>query len=156
MAGPHSMVNASRSSEARNRPTRVSTNGRATMTRARPTSHVTMVRLRSHRSTSTPATGPKKNPGTIRAASTRLSAAPSFPEPNRMARMAMASKPSQSPVADTTWASHNRKKAGVPNRRARSARRPPTGRNGARSSPDAGLSRRLAASRPVDPLTPPL
>ena len=78
------------------------------MTMALPMSQVTIVFLRSQRSTNTPATGPKKKPGTIRAARTRLRAAPSFPEPSRMARMEMARRPNQSPVAETTWASQRR------------------------------------------------
>ena len=61
-----------------------------------------MTLLRSHRSTKTPAKGPKKKPGAIRAPNTRLKAAPSFPEPTLIAKILMANRPSQSPVADTT------------------------------------------------------
>ena len=101
-AGDHSIVNASSTSEARTRPQIVSTNGSEIITSARHTSQVTITRLRFQRSTSTPAIGPKKKPGMIRAASTMLRAAPSDPEPIRMASRLIARRPSQSPVADTT------------------------------------------------------
>ena len=65
LAGDHSRVSTSSTSEARTRPMRLCTNGRQTITAARPRSQPIITRLRSHRSTSTPASGPKKNPGTI-------------------------------------------------------------------------------------------
>ena len=101
-AGDQSMVNASRINEAITRPKIVSTKGKAIMTAARPKSQRTITFFRSQRSTNTPAIGPKKNPGAIRATSTRLNAAPSEPDPTRIARMLIASNPSQSPVAETT------------------------------------------------------
>ena len=149
LAGDHNMVNASRISEAMNNPRMVSTNGKVTMTTARPMSQVIINRLRSQRSTSTPAIGPKKNPGAIRAASTRLSDAPSDPEPTRMASRLMASRPNQSPVADTTWASHRRKNCDDPNMRTcRPGRSPPSGTSRLGSSPSTNSSRSSCGSSP--------
>ena len=65
-------------------------------------SQKTMTRFRFQRSTNTPARGPKKKPGAIRAPKTRLNAAPSFPEPTLIAKILIANRPSQSPVADIT------------------------------------------------------
>ena len=85
------------------------------MTTARPTSQVTITRLRSKRSTRTPATCPKKKPGNRRAESTRPTAA-SAPPPAILAASAVtATKPIQSPRLDTTCANHNRKNDGLLN-----------------------------------------
>ena len=75
---------------------------------ARPVSQMTMVRRRSHRSTSTPPTGARKKPGTIRAAMTRPTAA-ELPLDTRAARATTATSPIQSPRLETTWAIHSRK-----------------------------------------------
>ena len=101
-AGDHSSVKTSSTSEAITRPNTLVTNGSVTITPARPRSHTIINRFRFHRSTKTPATGPRKNPGMMRAESTRLMAAPLFPPPTWAASAVMASSPSQSPVADTT------------------------------------------------------
>ena len=76
-----------------------------------------MTFLRSQRSTSTPATGPKKNPGTMRAAMTSETAPAPAPPPMRAARMMIAEKPSQSPSDDTTCTSQRRKNSCEPKRR---------------------------------------
>ena len=92
-----------------------STNGRETSTTARPRSQVTITFLRSQRSTSTPPTGARKNPGTMpgahHQADGRLRRAAARPGRRWTA---MATSPSQSPSAETTWASHRRKNDGEP------------------------------------------
>src|SRR3546814_12862761 len=62
-------------SEATMRPGTVSTKGSDASTSARPTSHITMRRLRSKRAANTPAAGPRKKPGKMRADMTRPTAA---------------------------------------------------------------------------------
>lgn len=71
------------------------------MMAARPRSQVTMVRRRSQRSTRTPPTGARKNPGSIRAAITSPTAA-SLPPDTLAARAMMATSPIQSPRLETT------------------------------------------------------
>ncbi len=100
-AGVHSNVNTSSTRDATMRPGTVSTKGSDANTAARPMSQATMSFLRSKRSARTPAAGPRKNPGTMRADITRPTAA-SGRSLMRVARAAMARKPSQSPVAETT------------------------------------------------------
>ena len=109
LAGDHSSVSTSSTSEATNRPQTVFTNGRVSRTRPRPTSQPTMTRRRSQRSTSTPPTEARKNPGIIRALMTRAMAASGDPFPTRAVRVRMANRPIQSPMDDTTWASQRRK-----------------------------------------------
>ena len=74
----------------------------------RPMSQATIVRRRSHRSTSTPPTGARKNPGSIRAAMTSPIAA-SLPPETRAASATTATSPIQSPRLETTWAIQSRK-----------------------------------------------
>ena len=117
LAGVHRSVKHSSTSDASTRPTTVSTKGSVTRTAARPRSHVTMRRLRSKRSTITPAAGPRKNPGTIRADMTTPTAAAGEPSPMLAASAAIARNPSQSPVADATCVSHRWKNCDDPKSR---------------------------------------
>ena len=94
-AGDHNIVKASSIKEATKRPSKLFTKGKTSITNALPISQKTMTRLRSQRSTKTPAKGPKKKPGAILAPKTRLNAAPSFPEPTLMAKM-LQNKPESS------------------------------------------------------------
>ncbi len=120
-AGDQSRVKISRRSEARNRPGTVSTNGMEASTRPLPTSQATITRLRSHRSTRTPAAGAKKKPGMSRAERTRLIAPSGEDPPIRAAAAVTATKPIQSPSEDTTWASQRRKNERDPNSRSSEA-----------------------------------
>ena len=108
MAGDHSSVRISSRNEARNSPSSVSTNGSVATMADRPMSQMTIVRRRSHRSISTPPTGARKNPGTMRAAITRPTAA-ELPCDTRAASATTATRPIQSPRLETTWAIHSRK-----------------------------------------------
>jgi hypothetical protein len=109
LAGDHSRVHTSSTSEATSSCHTMVMNGRHSSTKARPRSHATINRLRSQRSMNTPATGPRKKPGTMRADITRPTAVSGVPPPIRKAAAAMARNPIQSPIAETTWASHRRK-----------------------------------------------
>ena len=93
------------------------TNGSSAITTARPISQLTITFLRSQRSTSTPASGPKKNPGTMRAAMTSEIAPAPAPPPMVAAKRMIAEKPNQSPVAETTCTSQSRKNSWLPKRR---------------------------------------
>ena len=69
------------------RPKTVSTNGRNDEhERARPTSHATITRRRSSRSSNTPAIGPRKNPGSSRAERTKATAVSPEPFETRVAQ----------------------------------------------------------------------
>jgi hypothetical protein len=109
LALDHSMVPTSSRNDAITRPSTLSTSGRLTNTPARPTLQTTITRLRSQRSTNTPASGDRKKPGMIRALITRLIAAASLLPPMRAAMAAMAKKPIQSPREPATCAHHMRK-----------------------------------------------
>ena len=117
LAGVHSRVKHSSTSEAITSPCTVSTKGSVRRTAARPRSQVTISRLRSNRSTITPAAGPRKKPGTMRADITRPTAAAGEPWAMSAASAAMARKPSQSPVADATCVSQRWKNCDEPNNR---------------------------------------
>ena len=79
-------------------------------------SHNTITLRRSNRSTITPPTVPRRNPGSTRVTITRLTAAPELSE-TRAAIARIAMSPIQSPRLEITWASHNRKNDCVPNTR---------------------------------------
>src|SRR3546814_13440376 len=81
LAGVHSSVKHSSTSDATTSPTMVSTKGRVTSTAARPTLHQTMTFLRSKRSAMTPDAAPRKKPGTMRADMTTPTAAAADPAP---------------------------------------------------------------------------
>ena len=119
MAGDHRRVHISSTSEAMSSCHTWSTNGSSRSVAARPRSQETITFLRSHRSTSTPATGPRKKPGTMRAAITRPTAVSGDPPPTRVASAAMARKPIQSPIDETTCAHHSRKNIGDAKNRVR-------------------------------------
>ena len=77
-------------------------------------SQVTITRLRSQRSTSTPPTGARKMPGIMRALITSPTAASDDEPPTRAASEMTATIPIQSPSDDTTCASHRRRNDGDP------------------------------------------
>ena len=130
LAGCHISVSSSSTTLAARRPGRLSTKGSVTSTRARPRSQATITRLRSSRSTITPTAVARKNPGATRLASTREMAGPSDPSLMRAASEMVAKRPSQSPMAETTWASQSRKKLRVPN----TCSRRPAGRTAPKAS----------------------
>src|SRR5437763_1413405 len=122
-AGPHSNERISSKNDTMTSPIKLSTNGSTARSPARPKSHATMTRRRSKRSTITPPTVARKNPGTTRATITRLTAAPDPPDTRAaMARIAMI--PIQSPRLETTWATHNLKNERVPKTRQKAGGRP--------------------------------
>src|SRR5215471_2519657 len=115
-AGPQSSDRISSANETTTRPVSVSTNGKSASSAARPKSQAIMTRRRSKRSTMTPPTVARKNPGTTRATITRLTAAPEPPDTRAaIARIAMI--PIQSPRLDTTWATQSLKNERVPKTR---------------------------------------
>src|SRR3954465_2443108 len=87
-AGDHSSVATSSTSDAMTSVHTWSMKGSVHSTAARVTSHATITFLRSQRSTSTPAIGARKKPGTMRADSTSEIAAAGELPPTRVA-MAM-------------------------------------------------------------------
>ena len=140
LAGCHIIVASSSRALATNSPIRVSTNGSVTSTSARPMSQATITRLRLSRSTITPTAVARKNPGATRVASTRAMAVLFEPSgASWLARAIVAKSPSQSPVADTTWAIQSLKKSLVPKIRSRR----PDGRTDSKAS----SSRRPAEER---------
>ena len=79
-------------------------------------SQTTITVLRFQRSTSTPPSDARKNPGIMRALMTRAMAVSGELPPTRAVIDRTATSPIQSPSDDTTWASHSRKNDVDPSR----------------------------------------
>ena len=100
-AGPHSSVRISSKNDTRTSPTRLSTNGSSDEEPGpSEVAHDHRRWRRSKRSTMTPPTVARKNPGTTRATITRLTAAPDPPD-TRAAIARIAMMPIQSPRLET-------------------------------------------------------
>ncbi|OLE21584.1 MAG: hypothetical protein AUG44_27140 [Actinobacteria bacterium 13_1_20CM_3_71_11] len=78
-------------------------------------SETTIVYRRSHRSATTPASGPRMSAGSIRTATTDPNASPLAADPLTLfdAKIALASRPSQSPIEDRPRTSHSRRNARI-------------------------------------------
>ena len=120
-AGPHSSVMISMKNDAITSSHRLLTNGTVQISAARPRSQSTMILRRSKRSTMTPPSVARKNPGSMRAPMTRLSAAAElFDSCAVMPRI--AKRPTQSPRLENTCAIQRRRNALEPKSRNDSGR----------------------------------
>ena len=115
LAGPQSEVASSSTNDARTNAHTRSISGIKSSTPARKMSQVINNRFRSTRSTITPPTDAKKNPGSTLANITKAMADPGWPPPSRLAISMIARNPIQSPKALTTWATQRRRNPGLPN-----------------------------------------
>ncbi len=85
-------------------------NGMEAYPAPRARSATIMSRLRSKRSTNTPANGPNRIEGSSRASMTPVMAYPARAPPILVTRAVTATKPTQSPSDDTSIARHRREK----------------------------------------------